>query len=132
MENNRGLTLIEVLLALFIFAIAALICSKYFFIISRSSIINTINQEIGAVAKNKMEEIKTGYVYIGDEKHHLLDLEEIANFKEQSYNINIFIEPLHDYENIVCVNLVVGDEKRNISYNLIRYINLLKIMGVEK
>lgn len=79
-----------------------------------------------------MEEIKTGYIYIGNEKHYLLDLEKTMNFKEQNYNVDILIEPLHDYENIVCVNLVVGSEEGNISYNLIRYINLHKIMGVEK
>lgn len=129
MGDNKGLTLIEVLLSLFIFAITISILNRNCFIVNRLATINIINQEIGMIAKNKMEEIKSGYIYIDDNRYYLLDLEETINFKERNYNINISISPLHDYENISCVNLEVSNEKGNISYNLVRYINLHKIMN---
>jgi prepilin-type N-terminal cleavage/methylation domain-containing protein len=125
--NNRGLTLIEVLLSLFIFAVTISVFNGCFSVISRSIITNTIRQEIGTIAKNKMEEIKSGYVYIDNNRYYFLDLGEIINFKEQDYDINISIRPLDNYENIGCVNVVVRSEKGNTDYNLVRYINLHKI-----
>ena len=87
-----------------------------------------INQEIGILAKNKMEEVKSGYIYIDDDRYYILDLEEPINFGEQNYDINISIRPLHNYENISCINLEVSHERENISYNLIRYMDLRKIV----
>jgi len=98
-----------------------------FSVISRLTIINTTRQEIGTIAKNKMEEIKSGYVYIDNNRYYFLDLGEIINFKEQDYDISISIRPLDNYENISCVNVEVGDERGNTDYNLVRYINLRKI-----
>ncbi len=128
MKNNKGLTLIEVLLALFLLTTTVLILNRYFFLINRASAKNKINQKIGILARNKMEEIKSGYIYIDDNRYHILDLEDSISFKEQNYDINISIIPLHDYENISCINLDVRDERENISYNLIRYIDLRKII----
>lgn len=127
MGNNRGLTLIEVLLSLFIFTTTILMFNGCFSVISRLTIINTTRQEIGTIAKNKMEEIKSGYVYIDNNRYYFLDLGEIINFKEQDYDISISIRPLDNYENISCVNVEVGDERGNTDYNLVRYINLRKI-----
>ena len=118
----------EVLLALFILTTTVLILNTYCFLINRTTAKNMANQEMGILAKNKMEEIKSGYIYIDDNKYHILDLEESIDFKEQNYDINISIGPLHDYENISRINLEVRDEKENISYNLIRYIDLRKIV----
>ena len=87
-----------------------------------------INQEIGMLAKNKMEEVKSGYIYIDDDRYYIPDLEESMGFREQNYDINISIRPLHDYENISCINLEVSHERENISYNLIRYMDLRKIV----
>ena len=81
------------------------------------------------LAKNKMEEVKSGYIYIDNNRYHILDLEEPIGFREQNYDINISISPLHDHENISRINLEVRDEKENISYNLIRYIDLHKIVA---
>lgn len=131
MGNDRGLTLIEVILTLFIFTIMVLIFNKYCFSVNRLATINMTNQEIGMIARNKMEEIKSGYVYIDNNRYCLLDLGETINFKEQNYNINISIRPLHDYENINQVNLEVSNEKGNVYYNLIRYIDLCKIITEE-
>ena len=128
MKNNKGLTLIEVLLALFLLTTTVLILNRYCFLINRISAKNKINQKIGILAKNKMEEIRSGYIYIDDNRYHILDLEDSISFKEQNYDINISIIPLHDYENISCINLDVRDERENISYNLIRYIDLRKII----
>lgn len=44
-------------------------------------------------SKNKMEEIKSGYVYIDNNRYYFLDLGEIINFKEQDYDISISIRP---------------------------------------
>jgi hypothetical protein len=119
--------LIEVLLSLFIFTTTILMFNGCFSVISRLTIINTTRQEIGTIAKNKMEEIKSGYVYIDNNRYYFLDLGEIINFKEQDYDISISIRPLDNYENISCVNVEVGDERGNTDYNLVRYINLRKI-----
>ncbi len=129
MKNNKGLTLIEVLLALFLLITAVSILNTYCFLINRTTAKSVINQEIGILAKNKMEEIKSGYIYIDNNRYHILDLEEFIGFKEQNYDVNISISPLHDYENISRINLEVRDEKENISYNLIRYIDLRKIVA---
>lgn len=129
MKNNKGLTLIEVLLALFLLITAVSILNTYCFLINRTTAKSVINQEIGILAKNKMEEVKSGYIYIDNNRYHILDLEESIGFKEQNYDINISISPLHDYENISRINLEVRDEKENISYNLIRYIDLRKIVA---
>ena len=128
MRNSKGLTLMEVLLALFILTTTVLILNTYCFLINRTTAKNMANQEMGILAKNKMEEIKSGYIYIDDNRYHILDLEDSISFKEQNYDINISIIPLHDYENISCINLDVRDERENISYNLIRYIDLRKII----
>jgi hypothetical protein len=125
--NNRGLTLIEVLLSLFILVVTISVFNGCFSVIGRLITANTIRQEIGTIAKNKMEEIKSGYVYIDNNKYYFLDLGEIISFKEQDYNINISTRPLDNYENISCVNVEVEDGKGNIGYNLVRYINLRKI-----
>lgn len=127
MKNNKGLTLIEVLLSLFIFAITILIFNRYCFIINRLTTKNMIKQEIGTIAKNKMEEIKSGYIYIDNNRYCLSDLSETISFEERNYNINVSINPLYDYEDISCINLEVSNEKGNISYNLVRYIDLCKI-----
>ncbi len=119
--------MIEVLLSLFIFTTTILMFNGCFSVISRLTIINTTRQEIGTIAKNKMEEIKSGYVYIDNNRYYFLDLGEIINFKEQDYDISISIRPLDNYENISCVNVEVGDERGNTDYNLVRYINLRKI-----
>ncbi len=129
MKNNKGLTLIEVLLALFLLITAVSILNTYCFLINRTTAKSVINQEIGILAKNKMEEVKSGYIYIDNNRYHILDLEEFIGFKEQNYDVNISISPLHDYENISRINLEVRDEKENISYNLIRYIDLHKIVA---
>lgn len=129
MKNNKGLTLIEVLLALFLLITAVSILNTYCFLINRTTAKSVINQEIGILAKNKMEEVKSGYIYIDNNRYHILDLEESIGFKEQNYDVNISISPLHDYENISRINLEVRDEKENISYNLIRYIDLRKIVA---
>ncbi|HZK38126.1 MAG TPA: prepilin-type N-terminal cleavage/methylation domain-containing protein [Clostridia bacterium] len=129
MKNNKGLTLIEVLLALFLLITAVSILNTYCFLINRTTAKSVINQEIGILAKNKMEEVKSGYIYIDNNRYHILDLEEFIGFKEQNYDVNISISPLHDYENISRINLEVRDEKENISYNLIRYIDLRKIVA---
>lgn len=126
MGNNRGLTLIEVLLSLFIFAATVLIFNRFFSAIGRLTTINTINREIGTIAKNKIEEIKSGYVYIDNNRYCISGLGETVNFKEQDYDISISIKPLHDRENIGCVNVEVENEKGNAYYNLVRYINLHK------
>ena len=121
--------MIEVLLALFLLITAVSILNTYCFLINRTTAKSVINQEIGILAKNKMEEIKSGYIYIDNNRYHILDLEEFIGFKEQNYDVNISISPLHDYENISRINLEVRDEKENISYNLIRYIDLRKIVA---
>ena len=131
MRNNRGLTLIEVLLTLFILAATVLIFGKFCLTANRLTNLNITSQEVGMIAKNKMEEIKSGYIYIDNDKHRLLDLGETISFAEQGCNIDISVRPLHNYKNISCVNLEVCNEKGNISYNLIRYINLCKIMAEE-
>lgn len=119
--------MIEVLLSLFIFAVTVLIFNRCFCAIGRLATINTISQEIGTIAKNKIEEIKSGYVYIDNNKYCILGLGETINFREQDYDINISIMPLHNHENIGCVNVEVASEKGNTCYNLVRYINLRKI-----
>lgn len=121
--------MIEVLLALFLLITAVSILNTYCFLINRTTAKSVINQEIGILAKNKMEEVKSGYIYIDNNRYHILDLEEFIGFKEQNYDVNISISPLHDYENISRINLEVRDEKENISYNLIRYIDLRKIVA---
>lgn len=121
--------MIEVLLALFLLITAVSILNTYCFLINRTTAKSVINQEIGILAKNKMEEVKSGYIYIDNNRYHILDLEESIGFKEQNYDVNISISPLHDYENISRINLEVRDEKENISYNLIRYIDLRKIVA---
>ena len=121
--------MIEVLLALFLLITAVSILNTYCFFINRTTAKSVINQEIGILAKNKMEEVKSGYIYIDNNRYHILDLEEFIGFKEQNYDVNISISPLHDYENISRINLEVRDEKENISYNLIRYIDLRKIVA---
>ncbi|MCK9268653.1 MAG: prepilin-type N-terminal cleavage/methylation domain-containing protein, partial [Alkaliphilus sp.] len=113
MKNNRGLTLIEVLLALFLLITTVSILNTYCFFINRATAINKTDQEIGMLAKNKMEEVKSGYIYIDNNRYHILDFEEPISFREQNYYINISINPLHDYEDISRINLEVSDEKEN-------------------
>ena len=120
--------MIEVLLALFLLITTVSILNTYCFFINRATAINKTDQEIGMLAKNKMEEVKSGYIYIDNNRYHILDFEEPISFREQNYYINISINPLHDYEGISRINLEVSDEKENISYNLIRYIDLRKIV----
>lgn len=100
-------------------------------VINRLAAINAASQEIGTIAGNKMEEIKSGYVYIDNDKYLLLNLGEDISFEERNHNINISIKPLDDHEGIICVNLEVSNEKENISYNLIRYINLCRMIAGE-
>lgn len=113
------------MLALFIFSIMILIFSKHYFAINRLADINMTSHRIGATAKNKMEEIKSGYIYIDDNRYSILDLDKSVEFKEQDYNISISISPLQGHENIDRVNLEI--ENGNVYYNLVRYINLSKI-----
>lgn len=76
------------------------------------------------IAKNKMEELKSGCIYINDYKYNILDLDDqTINFTEKGYNINVLIKPLEDNENINYVNLKISNEEEDMFYNLIRYIN---------
>ena len=93
LRNNKGLTFIEVLLKLFVFSIILLTFNKHCLIINKMKKINTINHEMGIVAKNKMEEIKSGYIYIDDNRHFILDLGESITFEEQNYNIKFQLNP---------------------------------------
>lgn len=118
------MTLVEVLLALLIFTTTTLICSKYYNSISRLASINTTGRQMGIIAKNKMEEVKSGYIYIDDYKNNILDIDYAAiDFIEKDYNINILMIPLENNENINYIDLKVTDKSGNRSYNLIRYVN---------
>ncbi len=109
---------------LFVFTTLVLVFSRCYPVVNRLETINTTKQEMGTLAKNKMEEIKSGYIYIDDKRHLFLDLGDSISFKEHNYDINIAVKPLYDYENIRLVNLEVSNEKENTYYNLIRYIDM--------
>lgn len=124
MDNNKGLTLVEVLLSLFIFIMVVLVIDQYYYPIYRLISINRESQEMGKIAKNKMEELKSGYIYIDGDKYHVLELEDQnINFEEENYRIDIIIQPVQDYPSISYIKLNVTNEKEGSSYNLVRYIN---------
>ena len=120
--NNKGLTLIEVLLSLFILIMVVLVFNRYTYVLHRFLLIDTDNQAIGELAKNKMEELKSSRIYIDGKENSILGLQnEEISFIEDDYTVDIFIKPL-DNSSINYVNVKVTNKKDD-SFNLIRYVN---------
>lgn len=95
--------------------------------IHRLVFIDTVNRQMGEVAKDKMEELKSNCIYIEGEEYSILELQkEPISFKEKGYKIDVFIIPLHDNTNIHYINLKIANETGDAFYNLIRYINFHK------
>jgi len=85
------------------------------------------NQQMGQVAKTKMEELKSNRIYIEGVEYSILELQdEVISFTEDSYKIDIYIEPLSYNTNMHSVNVKVGSNSEDYSYNLIRYIDFHK------
>ncbi|WP_249168624.1 hypothetical protein [Alkaliphilus sp. B6464] len=95
--------------------------------IHRLIFIDTVNQQMGEIAKTKMEELKSNRIYIEGEEYSILELQnELISFKEKGYKIDISIISLHDNANICYINLKIANETGDAFYNLIRYINFYK------
>lgn len=127
MLNNKGSTLVEVLLSLLILSILILVVSRSNYFIHRLILANAQTQQMGQVAKNKIEELKSNRIYIEGEEHLIFQLEyENISFVEEEYNVDVSIKPLYENPNIKYINVSVSNHKDNRIYNLIRYINLAK------
>ncbi len=123
--NQKGSTLAEVLLSLFILAIVTISFNRFYYLIQNLIYVDSVNQQIAQIAKNKMEEIKSGYVYINEEKLSITDLnQDHINFNENNYKVDIFINFLSDNTSSCYVNVVVNSQDGESQYNLVRYINL--------
>lgn len=122
MRNNKGLTLIETLFALFILGIVGAVCGMYFSTINRGMEVNRESRQIARLAKNKMEEIKSGHIYIEGRKYYIGDLGNNISFEEGEYRINISVKAINNHTYIRYVDLQVEDG--NKAYNLVRYVKL--------
>lgn len=120
--NNKGLTLIDTILALFMFGVLALIFTTHHHAINRAALSNKESKEIGLIAKNKMEEIKSGYIYIEGNRYDILSIGNKVVFEEEGYRIEVAIKALDDYENIKHINLEVRGKDKY--YNLVRYVKV--------
>lgn len=86
--------------------------------------IDTVNQQMGELAKGKIEELKTNRIYINGEEYFILELQDNdISFKEDGYKIDISIIPLYENTSIYCVNVKVSGETGDSFYNLVRYID---------
>lgn len=128
LNNNKGLTMIETILAVLVLSFMLVIFKNLNTVLNRAVNINKTSRQVGIIAKNKIEEIKSGYIYIDNNKYNILDLGETINFKEENYNVDVFVSSLPNYENINRIGLKVSNESGNISYNLIRYINFNNVI----
>jgi len=127
MWNDKGLTLVEVLLSLFILSILMIVFNSYYYMIHKLIFMDKANQQMGQVAKTKMEELKSNRIYIEGVEYSILELQdEVISFTEDSYKIDIYIEPLSYNTNMHSVNVKVGSNSEDYSYNLIRYIDFHK------
>jgi len=104
-----------------------LVFNSSYYLLQRLIFIDKANQEMGQVAKTKIEELKSNRIYIEGEEYSILELQnKVISFKEDSYNIDVAIEPLSENTNIHYINVKVGNKVSDSSYNLIRYINFHK------
>lgn len=84
-------------------------------------------QQMGALAKGKMEELKSNRIYMDHIEYLIPDSpDETITFKEEGYQVEVSITPLEPMEKISYVNVKVIRENTNTTYNLIRYINFSK------
>lgn len=126
--GNKGSTLAEVLLSLFILSIVFVSFNQFYYQIQRLTLMDKVNQEMIRICKNKMEDFKSGRIYIEEEEYSLSEITEQAiSFKEEGYDINIFINPLDDTNLNYSIKISVSKDGGNYQYNLIRLFNFENI-----
>lgn len=125
--DDEGLTLVEVLLSLFILSIGTIVFSAGYYTIHRLIIVDTENQQMGELAKSKVEELKSNRIYIDHVEHPIISLlDETIHFQEDEYTVEVSIKPLHNNPKMHHVNVKVTSELSNAFYNLIRYMDFSK------
>ncbi len=126
--GDKGSTFAEVLLSLFILSIVVVLFNQFYYHIQKLNLIGTANQEMMKICKNKIEELKTGRFYIDEEEYFILEFtDEVINFKENNYDVNIFIKPVLDNTLSYYINVDVSKNKGKYQYNIVRYLNFEKI-----
>ena len=119
---NKGSTFAEVLLSLFILSVVIVSFGQFNYHIQRLNLIEVTNEEMSKICKDKIEEIKTGRIYIEEKEYFLSEFnEDTIDFKEKGYDVNISIKRLVDNKKIHYINIYVNKDK--YQYNMIRYFD---------
>ncbi|QXM06008.1 type IV pilus modification PilV family protein [Crassaminicella indica] len=123
--NQKGFTLIEILIAVVILELITIATATIFLHINKTNIKASKNYEMIKIAQIYMEEIKCNHIAVGNKYYSIEALEDKEiKFQKVPYAIILKIHHTH-YDGLYKVNIEVKDKKNNI-YILENYINTLK------
>ncbi|SDK51878.1 prepilin-type N-terminal cleavage/methylation domain-containing protein [Natronincola ferrireducens] len=120
--DRRGMTLVEVLIALLILGLIAQITFSLMFHVNRVTLMTTEVYNISRMAQSILEELKTlNNRTEGDIFHEFLDKDTI--FYVDNYQVQLRIHFLDKEVPLYQIDLHVRDEIHHLSYSLCSYIN---------
>lgn len=122
--KKKGFTLVEVLLTLFILLGSVFIFGQYSRLFYKMEGMDNIYQKLTDLSISKIEELKSGRIYINGEEHLILgDVDEIIIFEEEDCNIEVHMKDVPHLSDLKYVNIQVSSKKSQYRYHLIRFIH---------
>lgn len=125
--KKRGFTLVEVLLTLFILSVSVLIFGQYSSLFYKMEDMEDVYQKITDLSVSKMEELKSGRIYIDGEAYLILEDEDgIIRFEEDGCTIEVHMRSIPRLPDIKQVTIRVSSNKKQYQYHLVRLIRFNK------
>ena len=125
--KKRGFTLVEVLLTLFILSVSVLIFGQYSSLFYKMEDMEDVYQKITDLSVSKMEELKSGRIYIDGEAYLILeDGDGIIRFEEDGCTIEVHMRSIPRLPDIKQVTIRVNSNKKQYQYHLVRLIRFNK------